>query len=282
LPLLSRSFFERGVKEFTNSNYTEALNSFEMVQKIIPGDTSSILNSAYSAEKGKNYSKAKEYYNRLINMRYLDAGIFMALSNIYKEERDTAQALVIVREGIKIFPDTLNLILSEINLLLALGRDKEAIEAIDSAIKKDPNNSSLYLAMGSSYDNLANPRDANGNDLPHPVNYADYMLKAQQAYLKGLQVNTNSYELNYNLGAIYFNQAAEMANAANNIKSTAEFDKAKLRYISKFQDAQPYLEKALELSPNDKGTLISLRQLYLQTNQMEKYNHVKSILDNMK
>ncbi len=282
LPLLSRDFFERGVKEFNNARYAEALNSFEKVQQILPGDTSSILNSAYSAEKAKNYGKAKDYYNRLISMHYRDAAIYTALSNIYKQEKDTAHALITVREGMKMYPDSMNLILSEINILLALGKNNEAVEAIDKATKKDPKNASLYLALGSTYDNLANPKDAVGDDLPRPANHAEYMTKAEDAYRKGLQINPNSFELNYNLGAIYFNQAAEMANAANNLKSNAEFEKAKLRYISKFQEAQPYLEKALEIAPNDKSTLISLRQLYLQTSQTEKYNKVKSALDNMK
>jgi tetratricopeptide (TPR) repeat protein len=282
LPLLCRDFFERGVKQFNNQQYTEALTSFEKVQKILPGDTSSLLNSAYSAEKGKNYDKAKDYYTRLISMHYKDPSIYMSLSNLYKQQKDTTRALITIQEGRKEFPDSMNVILSEINLLLSMGKNREAVDAINTAIAKDPKNSSLYLALGSSYDNIANPKDAAGNDLAKPVNYSELMTKAEQAYMKGIEVNPSSFELNYNLGAIYFNQAAELANTANNIKSVTEYDKAKLRYISKFQDAQPYLERALELSPNDRSTLISLRQLYLQTNQTEKYNKVKSILDNMK
>jgi tetratricopeptide (TPR) repeat protein len=282
LPLLSRDLFERGVFEFNHGMYPAALSSFEKVQRIIPNDTSAILNSAYSAEKAKNYPKAIDYYTRLITMHYHDAGVYMSLSNIYKEQKDTVHALTALRDGEAAFPDSINLILNEINILLSSNRNSEAVTAIDNAIKKDPKNSSLYLALGSSYDNLANPKDAQGNDLPKPVNHVELMSKAEQAYLKGLQANPNNYELNYNLGAIYFNQAAELANAANNIKSAAEYDKAKLRYVSKFQDAQPYLERALELSPNDRSTLISLRQLYLQTNQTDKYNKVKAVLDNLK
>jgi tetratricopeptide (TPR) repeat protein len=282
LPLLSRDFFERGVKQFNNSQFAEALSSFEKVQRILPGDTSSILNAAFSAERAKKYDKAKDYYTRLITMHYKDPAIYMALSNIYKQEKDTVRALMTIQEGKKAFPDSMNILLSEINYLLSLGKNQEAVDAIDNATKKDPKNSSLYLALGSSYDNLASPKDASGKDLAKPVNHAELMSKAEQAYKKGIEVNPNNFELNYNLGAIYFNQAAELANTANNIKSVAEYDKAKLRYISKFQDAQPYLERALEISPNDRSTLTSLRQLYLQTNQTEKYNRVKSILDNMK
>jgi tetratricopeptide (TPR) repeat protein len=282
MPQLSHDLFERGVFEFNHGLYPAALKTFEQVQKILPGDTSAILNSAYSAERAKNYPKAMDYYTRLLSMNYKDMNIYLSLSNLYKQQKDTVHALATLKDAEKLYPDSMSLLLNEINILLSSNRSSEAIEAIENAIKKEPKNQSLYLALGSSYDNIANPKDAEGNDLPKPVNHLELMSKAEQAYQKGLQVNPNSYELNYNLGAIYFNQGAELANAANNIKSAAEYDKAKLRYIAKFQDAQPYLERALELSPNDRGTLISLRQLYLQTNQTEKYNRVKSILDNMK
>ena len=282
LPYLSRDFFDRGVKEFNKGKYIDAMNSFEKVQKITPGDTSSLRNAAYSAEKAKNYEKAKEYYGRLVSMKYHDANIYMALSNIYKQLNDTTRALIAVQDGRKVFPDDMNLILAEINILLSLGRNSEAIEALESAVKRDSKNPTLYLALGSTYDKVANPKDANGKDLVRPINYGEMMVKAEQTYQHGLEVSPNNFELNYNLGAIFYNQAAEMNNAANNLKSVAEYDKAKLRYVSKFQDAQPYLEKALDISPNDRSTLLSLKELYSKTNQMDKYNRVKSILDNMK
>src|SRR5205823_2661233 len=142
----------------------------------------------FAADKASNFAKAKLYYNKLISMKVRDNNIYMALSNIYKQEHDTVNALQIVQEGRQQFPDSMNLMLTEINLLLATGRSKEASQALDAATKKDPNNQSLYLAMGSTYDNLANPKDANGIDLPKPINYSEYMTKAEQAYQRGLQI----------------------------------------------------------------------------------------------
>jgi hypothetical protein len=281
-PILRHNLFEQGAYQFNHNLYSASLSSFETALKIMPGDTLALLNSGLSAEKAKNYGKAKDYYNRLISMHYNNANIYFSLSNIYREEKDTARALTVLRDGEKAFPDSINLILNEINILLSSRRNNEAIIAIDNAIKKDPKNSSLYLALGNCYDNLANPRDMDGNDLSKPVNHLELLNKAEQAYLKGLQANANNFELNFNLGALYFNQAAELQNAAINLKSPAELDKAKLRYIAKFQDAQPYLERALELAPNDRSTLISLKKVYEETNQPDKFNKVKAALDNMK
>jgi len=282
LAFVMRDFFNKGVEDFNHAKYGDALTAFEYVQKINPSDTSAVLNSAFAADKAMNYEKAKLYYLRLINMNYKDDKVYMSLAAIYKQEKDTARALMTIQDARKIFPDSLNLMLSEINMLLSSGHSKEAAAAMETAVQKDPTNQSLYLALGSTYDQMANPRDETGKDLPKPMNYSECMSKAEQAYQRGLQLNPNNFELNYNLGAIYFNQGAEMANAAINIKSTEEFNKAKASYEAKFRQAEPYLEKAYDLNPNDKGVLTSLKQLYARTGETEKYNKIKSILDNMK
>jgi len=282
IPWITNQIFGMGVDKFKAKNYEDALASFEYVLKISPTDTSVLLNSAYSAELAGKHDKAEQYYGKLVSMKYRDDKIYLALSNLYKQDKDTTRALSTLKDARKIFPDTLSLMLAEINILLASGKNSEATEALNEAIKKDPKNQSLYLALGSGYDNLANPKDANGNDLPKPANYIEDMAKAEEAYKQGLAINSNNFEINFNLGALYFNQAAEMANAANNIKSNDEFAKAKQAYDEKFKAAEPYLEKALELNPNDKSTLSSLKQLYVRTGEKEKYDRVKATMDNMK
>lgn len=282
IPWLMNQVFGQGVEQFKAKNYQVALTSFETVLKMSPGDTSVILNAAYSAELAGNREKAMNYYGRLTGMRYKDDKVYLALSNLHKQDKDTAKALSVLKDGRTIFPDSLNLMLAEINIYLAKGSNKEAIDALEGAIKKDPKNVSLYMALGSTYDNLANPKDVNGNDLPKPANYEEYMAKSEQVYKQGLSVNPDNFEINFNLGALYYNQAAEMANAANNIKAISEFEKAKQKYNLQFKTSEPYLEKALELSPNDKSVLSSLKQLYVRTGETDKYARVKATLDSMK
>lgn len=280
--LLARDFFNKGVEDFNHAKYGDALTSFEYVQKITPSDTSAVLNSAYAADKALNNEKAKLYYNRLINMNYRDDKVFMSLTNIYRQEKDTVRALLTIQEGRKVFPDSLSLMLTEINLLLSAGRNSEATSVMETALTKDPKNQSLYLALGSTYDQLANPRDAQGNELTRPLNYSELMNKAEQTYLRGLAMNVNNFELNYNLGAIYFNQGAELANAANNSKDDAAFEAAKAKANAKFLQSEPYLEKAFELNGTDKATLNSLKLLYARTGEKEKYERIVAILENMK
>jgi len=153
---------------------------------------------------------------------------------------------------------------------------------METAITKDPKNISLYLALGSTYDQLANPRDAAGNDLPKPLNYSELMNKSEQTYLRGLELDPNNFELNYNLGAIYFNQGAELSNAANNFKNPADMDAAYAKAKAKYLQSEPYLEKAFQLNGTDRATLVSLKMLYDRTGEKEKYDRIAAILDNMK
>jgi tetratricopeptide (TPR) repeat protein len=80
-----------------------------------------------------------------------------------------------------------------------------------------------------------------------------------------LALNPNNFETNFSLGVLYFNEAAEMASAANNLKSDDAFAKAKQKYDQKYKEAEPYLEKAFELNPHDKDAGNSLKQLYSRT-----------------
>jgi tetratricopeptide (TPR) repeat protein len=279
--------FNEGVKHFEEKDFNGSLAAFEVAMQMDPADTSSILNAALAADQAGNKDKAMTYYNKLISMQVNDPNLYGKLSERYRQEKNYDKALEIARAGRQRFPNDLNLMLSEINVLLTAGRNAEATSSLETAIQKDPKNANLYLALGSTYDNLANPKSADGKDLPKPANYNDLMTKAEKAYKDGLVASGGSYEMNYNLGAMYFNQAADMANAANDIKSDADYQKAKVAFETRFKLAQPYLEKALELNPRKTeedqqlydGALISLKQLYIRIGDMENYNKIKTMLE---
>ena len=65
------------------------------------------------------------------------------------------------------------------------------------AAEQDPTNEILWYSLGSVFDNLGNTEEA------------------EVAYLKALKVNVDYFDANYNLGALYFNQAVQAINKAN-------------------------------------------------------------------
>lgn len=286
IPFIIKAIFDEGVKSYQAKDYKSALNSFEKVMVMSPSDTAVVLNSAYSAERAGEKEKAIKFYEQLVSYKFDDTNIYLSLADIYKTNKQSEKALATIRAGRNISPGNLVLMLTEINILLAEGRSKDAVGAMDEAISKDPTNTSLYLALGSTYDNLAHPSDSTIKATIKPEQVADYTSKAESTYKNGLKVEPNDFNLNYFLGAMYFNQAVDMFGKANSLKSNADYEKAKIKFDSKFKDSEPYFEKALETNPNKtpedketyKSTLVSLKQLYLRTGENDKFKKVDDLL----
>lgn len=286
IPFIIKAIFDEGVKSYQAKDYKSALNSFEKVMVMSPSDTAVVLNSAYSAERAGEKEKAIKFYEQLVSYKFDDTNIYLSLADIYKTNKQSEKALATIRAGRNISPGNLGLMLAEINILLAEGRSKDAVGAMDGAISKDPTNTSLYLALGSTYDNLAHPSDSTIKATIKPEQVAEYTSKAESTYKNGLQVEPNDFNLNYFLGAMYFNQAVDMIGKANSLKSNADYEKAKIKFDLKFKDSEPYLEKALETNPNKtpedketyKSTLVSLKQLYLRTGENDKFKKVDDLL----
>lgn len=255
---VNSQMFGLGVDHFNAKDFPKALASFESVLKFTPNDTLAILNAAYSAERSGDKAKAKGYYSDLISKGYNEPKIYIFMGNIQKAEGDTASALATVIKGRQLFPADNTLVIEELNIYLSTGEDKQALESLNYAITGDPTNANLYFAQGTVYDRTDNKDEA------------------AKSYKKAIEINPSYFDAYYNLGAMYFNEAAELANKANEIKSNTEYAKAKDKFEAKFKDAMPYLEKAHEINPDDVNTMVSLKQLYARLNEMDKYEKINS------
>ncbi|MEO5570595.1 MAG: tetratricopeptide repeat protein [Bacteroidia bacterium] len=264
--IISNQVFAGGVEQFNAKDYPASLEAFESVLKMNPADTLSTLNAAYSAERSGNIQKAKIYYNQLIDMKYSEPKIYVFLSKIYKSEKDTAKALSIVQAGRQRFPADNALVIEELNFYLASGKSKEALDPLNLAISKDETNPELYFARGSIYDKLGDAE------------------KAKADYLKAIELKPDNFDANYNLGAMYFNTAADLTNKANSIApgKQKEYEAAKAKSEAKFKEAQPFLERAHQINPKDVSTLTSLKQLYARIGDLKKSEEMKKALDELK
>ena len=261
--ILAAQFGEQGADQYKNGKFAEALGSFENILKINPTDTSVVFNCAIAADKAKDLEKAKMYYQRLIDNRYNDVKIYNLLAAIYRSEKNDSKAVEVIQKGRQAFPEDNNLLIEELNYFLASGKSAEAMASLDKAIQADPNNPSLFLAQGNLFDK------------------AGQQEKAADAYKKAIAIKPDFFDAYYNLGAMYFNQGAELANKANDIppKEIAKYDAAKKVFEAKFKEALPFLEKAWELSPKDNSTMVSLKQIYLRLGDTEKLNRVSKALE---
>lgn len=258
--------FSRGVKHYNKKEYDKSLAVFEFLLTIVPNDSLSMLNAGLSAEKLKDLTKAKNYYGKLIQMKYDSPRIYNQYAIIQKNETDTTGALETLKKGRQIYPDDLGLIIEEANIYLSSNKAKEAIETLTTAIDKDPKNPQLYYARANNYGTQKE------------------IQKAKADYLKSIELDPNFFDAHYNLGGMLFNEGAELINKANSLPpaKSKEYDALKKQADDKFKESLPYLEKAKEIRPKDTDTLNTLKQLYARMGDNVKYEKIKMELDALK
>src|SRR5690606_31660902 len=199
----------------------------------------------------------------LIDLKYGGGNIYLYLSNVYLSQGDTAKSMQTIQSGRKVYPDNLPLITQELQYYLESGKSEEALANFEIAIAKDPNNAALWYNRGYIYEKLGN------------------IEKAAENYKKALELEPNNFDAAYNLGAIYYNKGVELNKEANALpmSETKKYDKAKAEADKYFLMAQPHMERALEITPNDPNTLSSLVKIYVIAGETEKYKAMKARLD---
>jgi tetratricopeptide (TPR) repeat protein len=225
-----------------------------------------------------NNAAASKYLNMLLDKGQHKPEIYDALYKLNIELKDEAAANKYLRTGREKFPDDVNLLFSEINNALRLGKLDELVSSLKTAIEKEPTNVSLYTTLGNVYDNLFQKAD----DAEKKKMYFD---SAFIYYTKALELNPESFDAVYSTGALYYNRAAEkttllqkMADdySAPGIKKYKELQ-SEINEV--FKQALPYFLKADTLNNKDANTLIALKEIYARLNDLDKSNAYKERLD---
>jgi len=263
LQSITGEIYNRGVEHYNAKDYKAALLDFELVLIDNPNDTNVLFNAALTSEKAKEPAKAIQYLNALLKLNYHSPQIYISLASNKKAMGDTLAALNYLSEGQKMYPAEVALVIDELNIFLLQGRTKEVIGKLEKAVAMDPNNSSLHFALASAYDQSGDKQNA------------------AVSYQKAIEIKPDYFDGWYNLGAMYFNMAAELMNEANKIpfNKPKEYEAAIQLAKDAFIKAQPYLEKAHELDSKDGNTLISLQQLYAQLKLNDKSMEMKKKRD---
>ena len=174
--------------------------------------------------------------------------VFLFVANIHKMEGDTAKALTDAAKcARKDFPREQALIIEELNIYLIAGQFERAKENLMLAAEQDPTNEILWFSLGSVYDNL------------------DMQDEAVEAYLKSLAIRGDYFDANYNLGALYFNEAVQMVNEANDMWTPQHEQGGGRQAKGDWKKAaRPCSQRrchiwrsALDVDPNDQETLRS-------------------------
>lgn len=262
--IISNNYYAKGIElykqdDFVNaySEFKEAINVNNTINNL---DTMAVYAAAMSAFSGKMYAEATEGYQELIELGYNNSSIYGDLATIYKEEDKIDEAKAVLQQGIDKFPNDANILFAKINILLVEEKYDEVIASLGSAITLDPENYTLYFVQGQSYEQMGD------------------IENARVGYLKALEINPDYTDALYNMGALYFNKGVEITMRANDLpfEKEEEYEKLKAEALVEYLAAEPYFEKAFELLPDDENLEKSLKQIYKDTQQMDKLTELNN------
>jgi tetratricopeptide (TPR) repeat protein len=260
-----------GIEGYNTQTFDKAGSNFDVAAEIARSfnqvDTMAVYNAALCYEKAEIYDLAIARYYECAEIKYQVPNVFLFISSLHRKTGNEEAALETLQSARKEYPREQSLIIEELNIYLTNGDFEKAKTNLELAAEQDPTNEILWFSLGSVFDNLGNVEEA------------------VTAYSKAIDVNADYFDANYNLGALYFNQAVQGINEANEMwkprmtsKEAAAQKKLETDAKELFSVAKPYLEKAFELNSEDVSTIRSLKDIYARTGEDNKFLQMNDLL----
>ncbi len=216
IAVIANNYYTKGFDLYNAKEYKKSYADFEKViavkQSLGSVDTAAIFAAAMSAHAaGDMRDQAIEKYENLVSLDYNNPAIYSELSNIYRDAEDLEKAKSTLQKGMVKYPGNPALLFANINLLLKEEKYSEVAALMDDAIKLDPKNPSLYFVKGQSLEKMGE------------------IEKAKVSYEKALEVKPDFTDALYNLGAMYYNQGADVNAKANELPLDAEAEYERMK-----------------------------------------------------
>ncbi|WP_118976141.1 tetratricopeptide repeat protein [Taibaiella koreensis] len=298
--------YNDGISTYNNNKYKEAYDIFQKGLDILGPDkdkrfvlvpvmdtvrAQSKMFQGYTAFYDKHYDVAINDLLAIKGSPYLEkeANIYLVLAQAYEQKGEKDKQLATLQEGKKKFPGDKNLENSELNYYLTSGKQGEMVGKLEESAAKDPTNPELQLNLGIVYAEMARPT----NGAAPAANAADYRAKAEAAYKKAVELAPDNGSYNYQMGAFYFNQAADINTEMNNLGTSKEDQKKYNTLLAQrdalFKQSLPNLEKSKDIFSAKKAKLKSdeqrfyhnalgaLKEIYNRNDQADKVAEIRKL-----
>jgi tetratricopeptide (TPR) repeat protein len=237
----------------------------QLVDAVGELDSTSIFNGAICYEKGSEYLKAAEGYEKLAKAGYKGSTSYVLASSAYRKGKNAEKSKAIVAEGRKKYPSDRDLLLELVNTNIDAGDAAGAEAALNEAIATDPKNKQLQYTIGTIYIDLKENK------------------KAEEALNKALEIDPEYTDALYQLGAHLVTWAGDTKTAANQLKfGDPNYNKMLQESDETYKRALVPLEKYIAKNPNDKDVLNILFQIHRSLGNSEKALEYKKRADAIK
>ena len=240
----------------------------------------------YVAAAGTQAQKGAELipvYQKMIELKCDTGWIYEGLYTATVDKTPDV-AVKYLTDGMKRFPDDSHLLITLINYKLKTGKLDELISDLKLAIEKEPKNASLYVTLGNVLDQLSTQLKTSD-----PAKSAAYETEALSYFHKTLEMDAKNSNAIYSIGASYYNKAAELTkelkvlDADNTKEGIKKYEAKNAELLAMFEQALPYFKKVETLDPNDRNTLIALKEIFAREDKLDlsiEFKKRLEVLDN--
>jgi len=258
--------YNTGIQMFQDKKYEEAIGGFSMSSTFadILGETdsASYFNTGLAAFNIEKWEVVEESFKKCVEINYKAGSSIAYLTEAYTQLDKKEEAEVMLKEQVVKHPGNKDIMVSLINIYLGQDKKVEAEKVLTDAIALDPESRDLNYAVATVYENLERYEDA------------------EKAYKKVIEIDPNFSDALLGLGAVYFNKAADLNGKINDLQpGDPQEEVFRTSMKENFTNSLPYLEKANELTPNNKEILTSLKQVYYKLGNIAKFKEIKAQLE---
>lgn len=272
LTLMRIDFQNCGANAYNDKDYELAMRCFEKMLEIdqckysfeegqteAAMDTGILFNTAIAAYYSEQKEKTAEYMLQCIDYGYGESTPHTVMYMQYREDEDSVKMVEILKDGFNKYPEDATFLRELVLYYISTNDLTEGMKYINIALESDPENSSFWFTKGTFHDQAGEKEEAT------------------KAYTKALETATaeaDVYNANYNLAVIYYNEAVEAANTADEVALEDLEKSKKMSEAAKetFRICIPYFEACLEIKPQDLDTLKALRPVYYRLSADEAIN----------
>ena len=255
--------FNSGVNAIKQDKVDDAIEKFQIATELRPEKIDAYKNLAFAYTQNDQDSMAIETYLYALENNPDDLEVRYYLGALYYQTEKYKEAVKILQEVLdkadpqsQIFTDALANIAYAYDLL---GESDKAIETYKTALELAPDDKDLIFNMGRLY------------------SIQDRYEEAIASFRKVLELDPEDFESNLNIGNSYITLADSISNDAkkvdekgNPIYSEKEAAEREKMAEKQFDNAIAYLEKAIEIRPDNVNAWTLLGIAYVRIGNAEK------------
>ncbi|WP_405198783.1 tetratricopeptide repeat protein [Christiangramia sp. LLG6405-1] len=186
------------------------------------------------------------------------------VARIYINQEQYDKAIESIDAAKAANPNDVDLLLSEANMYYQMGEKEKAISILEEAGNMDKSNPGVYNNIGLMYAEIENTD------------------KAVESYKTALEIDSEYNEARINMVAAMLSEERALIDEMNNLgmskKDNARYDELDAQRKDLYKKVLPYLEKAMEVDPENKEIVKTAMNLYTNLDQQEKADALKDRL----